>query len=145
MLKSRERYKSMVDKLKEHNHKLTPQRFAIIKILSESKGHPSVEDIYKQLQRDFPGISEATVYRNILLMKSLGEVLELGFAGESTHYDGRKPHPHPHIVCNKCRKIIDPDLDSLNEMMKEINEESGFEILTYRLDFFGICPECRGK
>jgi Fe2+ or Zn2+ uptake regulation protein len=30
-------------------------------------------------------------------------------------------------------------------MMKEINEESGFEILTYRLDFFGICPECRGK
>jgi Fur family peroxide stress response transcriptional regulator len=135
----------MVDKLKEHNHKLTPQRFAIIKILSESKGHPSVEDIYKQLQRDFPGISEATVYRNILLMKSLGEVLELGFAGESTHYDGRKPHPHPHIVCIKCRKIIDPDLDSLNEMMKEINEESGFEILTYRLDFFGICPECRGK
>jgi Fur family peroxide stress response transcriptional regulator len=135
----------MVDKLKEHNHKLTPQRFAIIKILSESKGHPSVEDIYEQLQRDFPGISEATVYRNILLIKSLGEVLELGFAGESTHYDGRKPHPHPHIVCIKCRKIIDPDLDSLNEMMKEINEESGFEILTYRLDFFGICPECRGK
>jgi len=145
MLKSRERYKAMVGKLKEHNHKLTPQRLAIIKILSESKGHPSVEDIYKQLQRDFPGISEATVYRNILLIKSLGEVLELGFAGESTHYDGRKPHPHPHIVCIKCRKIIDPDLDSLNEMMKEINEESGFEILTYRLDFFGICPECRGK
>lgn len=145
MLIARERYKSMVEKLKENGHKLTPQRLAIIKILSESKGHPSVEDIYKQLQKNFPGISEATVYRNILLIKSLGEVLELGFAGESTHYDGRKPNPHPHIICVMCRKIIDPDLESLNEMTKEITEESGFDILTYRLDFFGICPECRRK
>jgi Fe2+ or Zn2+ uptake regulation protein len=28
-------------------------------------------------------------------------------------------------------------------MTKEIIDESGFEIVTYRLDFFGICPECR--
>jgi Fur family peroxide stress response transcriptional regulator len=145
MSESGKRYKAMVDKLKEHNHKLTPQRLAIIKILSQSEGHPSVEDIYRELQRNFPGISEATVYRNILLIKSLGEVLELGFAGEGTRYDGRKPHPHPHIVCVTCRKIIDPDLESLNQMTKEITRESGFEILTYRLDFFGICPECRGK
>ncbi|MDQ7838387.1 MAG: transcriptional repressor [Thermodesulfobacteriota bacterium] len=135
----------MVDKLKEHHHKLTPQRLAIINILSHSEGHPSVEDIYRQLQSNFPGVSEATVYRNILLIKSLGEVLELGFAGESTRYDGRKPHPHPHIVCVKCKKIVDPDLESLNEMTKEITEESGFDILTYRLDFFGICPDCRKK
>jgi len=145
MLKSGQRYKAMVDKLKEHHHKLTPQRLAIINILSHSEGHPSVEDIYRQLQSNFPGVSEATVYRNILLIKSLGEVLELGFAGESTRYDGRKPHPHPHIVCVKCKKIVDPDLESLNEMTKEITEESGFDILTYRLDFFGICPDCRKK
>jgi Fe2+ or Zn2+ uptake regulation protein len=30
-------------------------------------------------------------------------------------------------------------------MTKEIIDESGFEIVTYRLDFFGICPECREK
>jgi Fur family peroxide stress response transcriptional regulator len=143
MLESKKRYKSMVEKLKEHHHKLTPQRLAIIKILSESEGHPSVEDIYRQLQRNFPGVSEATVYRNIVLLKSLGEVFELGFAGESTHYDGLKPYPH--IVCIKCRKIIDPDLESLNAMTTEISQESGFEILTYRLDFFGICPDCRKK
>jgi Fur family peroxide stress response transcriptional regulator len=145
VLIAKERYRAIVDKLREHNHKLTPQRLAIIKILSESRDHPGVEDIYRQLHINFPGISEATVYRNILLIKSLGEVLELGFAGKSTHYDGRKPNPHPHIICVMCRKIIDPDLDTLNEMTKEITEESGFEILTYRLDFFGVCPECRGK
>ena len=30
-------------------------------------------------------------------------------------------------------------------MTKEITDESGFEIVTYRLDFFGVCPECRIK
>jgi len=145
MSESGNRYKAMVDKLKENNHKLTPQRLAIVNILSRSEVHPSVENMYGRLQRHFPGVSEATVYRNILLMKSLGEVFELGFAGESTRYDGRKPHPHPHIVCVMCKKIIDPNLDSLNEMTKEITQESGFKILTYRLDFFGICPECRRK
>jgi Fur family peroxide stress response transcriptional regulator len=145
MLESKKRYKAMVDKLKENHHKLTPQRLAIIKMLSESENHPSVQDIYQRLQRNFPGVSEATVYRNILLMKSLGEVFELGFAGESTRYDGLKPHPHPHIVCVTCKKIIDPDLESLNAMTRELTEESGFEILTYRLDFFGICPACRNK
>jgi len=133
----------MVGKLKEGNHKLTPQRLAIIRILSKSENHPSVEDIYSQLQRRFPGISQATVYRNIMLIKALGEVLEIGFASGSTRYDGIKPYPHPHVVCLQCNKIVDPDLDSLRDMTKEITDESGFEIVTYRLDFFGVCPECR--
>jgi Fur family peroxide stress response transcriptional regulator len=139
----RDRYQSMVNKLKEGNHKLTPQRLAIIRILAGSENHPSVEDIYNLLHRRFPGISQATVYRNIMLIKSLGEILEIGFAGGSTHYDGIKPYPHPHVICLKCNKIVDPDLDSLQDMTKEITDESGFEIVTYRLDFFGVCPECR--
>jgi Fur family transcriptional regulator, peroxide stress response regulator len=139
----RDRYETMVGKLKEGNHKLTPQRLAIIRILSGSENHPSVEDIYSQLQKRFPGISQATVYRNIMLIKALGEVLEIGFAGGSTRYDGIKPYPHPHVVCLQCNKILDPVLDSLRDMTKEITDESGFEIVTYRLDFFGVCPDCR--
>jgi Fur family peroxide stress response transcriptional regulator len=72
-------------------------------------------------------------------------VLELGLAGGSSRYDGRKPYPHPHAVCIKCNKIIDPNLGTLQDMTKEITDETGFEIVTYRLDFFGICPECRER
>jgi len=142
---SKSRYDVIAKKLKESGNKLTPQRLVIARILAESDGHPSVEDIYKQLRRKFPGISQATVYRNIMLFKSLGEVLEIGFAGGSTRYDGKKPYPHPHVICLRCNKIIDPDLESLHDLTKEIIDESGFDIVTYRLDFFGICPECKEK
>jgi len=145
MADSNARYDTIIGKLKEAGHKLTPQRLAIVKLLAISYGHPSVERIFEQLQSDFPTMSLATVYRNVMLIKSLGEVLELGFADGSNRYDGNKPYPHPHVVCVKCKKIVDPDLESLRDMSQEVEMETGFQILSHRLDFFGVCNDCRTK
>lgn len=138
----KKRFKAVIQKLRENHHKITPQRLAIVKNLAQSIGHPSVEDIYKEIKKDFPTMSLATVYRNIVLIKSLGEVLELGFPDGSNRYDGNKPFPHPHVICIKCKKIVDPDLDSLDEMKKEVALETNFKIINHRLDFFGICSSC---
>ncbi len=139
------RYDAVVKKLRENNHKLTPQRLAIVKILAQSEGHPNIEKIYEHLQGDFPTMSLATVYRNVMLLKSLGEVLELGFPDGSNRYDGNKPYPHPHVICYECKKIIDPELDTLKDLTKEVADETGFKILTHRMDFFGICGDCMKK
>ncbi len=139
------RFEAIVQKLRENQQRLTPQRLAIVKILARSKGHPSVEMIYEQLRRDFPTMSLATVYRNIMMLKSLGEVIELGFPDGSNRYDGNKPYPHPHVICIHCHRIIDPDLATLQDMTAEVADETGFEILTHRLDFFGICRDCMKK
>jgi len=136
------RFETIIQKLRDNGHKITPQRLAIVKILAKSKTHPSVEDIYDQIKKDFPTMSLATVYRNIVLIKSLGEVLELGFPDGSNRYDGNKPFPHPHVICIKCKTIVDPDLDSLDNMKKEVAVETDFKILNHRLDFFGICSTC---
>jgi Fur family transcriptional regulator, peroxide stress response regulator len=136
------RYDTIIQKIRANGHKLTPQRLAIIRILAKSKDHPSVENIFDQIKSDFPTMSLATVYRNIVLIKSLGEVLELGFPDGSNRYDGNRPTPHPHVICIKCKKIVDPDLDSLDEMKKEVASETHFKILNHRLDFFGICSAC---
>jgi Fur family peroxide stress response transcriptional regulator len=136
---------TIIHKLRDTGHKITPQRLAIIKIIAKSTGHPSVEDIYDQIKKDFPTMSLATVYRNIVLIKSLGEVLELGFPDGSNRYDGNKPYPHPHAICIKCKKIVDPDLDSLDDMKKEVAAETHFKILNHRLDFFGICSNCMAE
>jgi Fur family transcriptional regulator, peroxide stress response regulator len=136
------RFDTIIQKLRDNGHKITPQRLAIVKIIVDNDGHPSVENIYEQIKKDFPTMSLATVYRNIVIMKSLGEVLELGFPDGSNRYDGNKPYPHPHVICVACKKIVDPDLDSLDEMKKEVASETKFKILNHRLDFFGICSDC---
>jgi Fur family peroxide stress response transcriptional regulator len=49
MADPKERFDSIIKKLRENDHKLTPQRLAVIKILAQSEGHPNVEKIYEQL------------------------------------------------------------------------------------------------
>ena len=139
------RFNTIIQKLRESGHKITPQRMAIVRILARSEGHPSVEDIHSQVKNNFPTMSLATVYRNILLIKSIGEVLELGFPDMGNRYDGNKPFPHPHVICIKCRKILDPELDAVSDLTKEVTRETGFDILNHRLDFFGICKDCLEK
>ncbi len=144
MADHRKRFKTIIQKLRDNGHKITPQRLAIVKILAKSQGHPSVEDIYDRIKRDFPTMSLATVYRNIVLIKSIGEVLELGFPDGSNRYDGNTPTPHPHVICVKCKKIVDPNIDSLDEIKNEVASVTDFKILNHRLDFFGICSHCMG-
>ena len=145
MAAQEDRFNIIIQKIRDSGHKITPQRLAIVRVLSGSEGHPSVENIHGQIAKDFPTMSLATVYRNIVLIKSLGEVLELGFPDGSNRYDGHKPYPHPHVICIKCKKIVDPDLESLDEMKKEVEVETDFTILNHRLDFFGICSNCMAE
>jgi Fur family peroxide stress response transcriptional regulator len=116
---------------------------AVLKILAASEGHPGVEHIYDQVKADFPMTSLATVYKTVSLLKEIGEVLELGFGGDGSRYDGKKPYPHPHLVCIKCKRIIDPEVPGLGALPQKVGETTGFTIVSHRLDFYGICPKCQ--
>ncbi len=132
----------MLASLRRRAIRVTPQRLAILRVLAASEGHPAVEQIHARVARDFPTTSLATVYKTVALLKQLGEVLELGFADASSRYDGHRPFPHPHLICTRCRKILDPDLEAVETLGREIAAKTGFRIETHRLDFFGICPDC---
>jgi Fur family transcriptional regulator, peroxide stress response regulator len=138
-----DRLTQMLAKLKSHDFRITPQRLAILRILSESEDHPSVDQIFERVKTNFPTTSLATVYKTITLLKELNEVLELGFPDGSNRYDGNKPCPHPHVICVKCGKIMDPELIGLDTLAEEMSKKTGFRILSHRLDFFGVCRECQ--
>jgi Fur family peroxide stress response transcriptional regulator len=139
----KQRLDQMLSKLRDHDFRITPQRLAVLKVLAASQGHPTVERIYETVRAEFPTTSIATIYKTVNLLKQINEVLELGFADGSNRYDGNKPYPHPHVICTQCKTIIDPNLSSLKDLTQEVVEETGLQILTHRVDFFGICRECQ--
>jgi Fur family transcriptional regulator, peroxide stress response regulator len=140
-----DRFDHMLYKLREKGCRITPQRLAILKILAESKGHPGAEEIYALVKTDFPTTTIATVYKTLAVLKSIGEVLELEFSSDYNRYDGKKPGPHPHLICIKCKRIVDPDLTSLAEMTAKLATRTGYKLIGHRLDFYGICPDCQQK
>ena len=145
MADPRKRLEHLTSLLKEKEYRLTPQRLAVLRILAESNGHPSVEQIYEQVKKDFPTTSLATIYKTVSLLKKMGEVLELGFADLGSRYDGNKPYPHPHVVCTGCGRIVDSDYGDMETISHEIASQTGYLITSHRLDFFGLCPACRVK
>jgi len=142
---TKKRVKEMLEKLKGRDFRITPQRYAVLNILAENKDHPDVDQIYNKVKTQFPTTSIATVYKTVALLKEQGEVLELGFHNCNNRYDGNKPYPHSHVICTKCKKMMDPELSTLDELSSEMSQKTGYKIDSHRLDFFGLCPDCQKK
>ena len=139
------RLQELTRKLRDRGHRLTPQRMALLKILTISEGHFSVQQIYDQVKADFPMTGLATIYKMVALLKELGEVLELGFSDDGNRYDGNKPYPHPHLICVQCKSIVDPEIPGLGTLPPELRETTGYQIVSQRLDFYGICPQYQAQ
>ena len=137
------RLDNLLAKLKNTGHRATPQRLAILGILAESREHPSADQIYRQMRKNFPTTSLATVYNTLECLREMGEVLELPSSGGS-RYDGRNPSPHPHLVCTLCGTIEDLDIH-LRPAVDEVAASRGYANVHYRLEFYGVCPRCRRK
>ncbi len=137
------RFQQLAAKLKESDCRLTPQRVALLRLIAASEGHPSAANLYEQIKAQFPTTSLATVYKTLNLLKELGEVLELGFSDDDNRYDGSRPEPHPHLICVRCRKILDPQVSLVDDLTQEVAELTGYQVISHRLDFYGLCPDCR--
>ncbi|MBN1262613.1 MAG: transcriptional repressor [Anaerolineae bacterium] len=137
------RFEALLAKFRERDHRITPQRLALLRLLAASEGHPSASQIHEQLHAQFPTMSLATVYKTLNLLKEMGEILELGFGDDDNRYDANEPFPHPHLICIRCHKIIDPEVPEYRALAHEVAATSGFRVVSHRLDFYGICPDCQ--
>lgn len=137
------RLNDILDKLRQRNCRITPQRIAILKAFLNTDSHPGVEQVYKLVKEDFPTTSLATVYKTVNLLKDIDEILEISFSDRGNRYDGNKPYPHPHLICTRCESITDPEVSLLKEMTAEVTRSTGYKITSHQVELFGICPSCQ--
>lgn len=137
------------EKLSERGYKMTPQRKEILKIFVEKGGHMSAEDVYSVLRENDSEIGLATVYRALDLLSELGILVRLDFGDGCARYElntaDPKLHHHHHLICLKCKKVIEFEEDLLDELEANIAKKSGFQILNHEVKFFGYCSDCRTK
>lgn len=125
--------------LKEKKLAATPQRLEIINLLF-SRGHLSIDELYKLLVVNFPSISLATVYKNIHIMKEKLFLTELPISNKKNVYELIK-ETHSHVVCSKCDEILDVDIDT-SALFNEASQKSHFKLESSSIVFNGICPKC---
>lgn len=136
------RFNQLISALKERDFRLTPQRVELVRLIAASEGHPSASQLFTTIQRQFPTMSQATVYKTLAMLKEMGQVLEIDLHSDS-HYDGNRPEPHPHLICIQCNKIIDGDVDLDPAALHTLEQASGFKILRLQIALYGLCPDCK--
>ncbi len=143
MTDSELRYECMLQKLRERGCRLTSHRLALLRLIAVSEGHPNAAQLYEKLRMQFPTVSLATIYKTLILLKDAGEVLEIDLHNDS-HYDGNKPFPHPHLICNRCGQIMDGDaVLFLQSVHQEIKNRYNFQVVQSQVVFYGVCETCQ--
>ncbi len=124
----------------------TAQRVAICRSLAAHPGHPTVAEVFASVRKEFPMISQATVYNTFETLHELGAIVQLDIANhDHIHYD-LDVRPHVNVVCRHCENIADLHIDSVVALIDEAGERSGFEInRAAGLILYGVCPECRSR
>ena len=141
------------NRLKESGARLTEPREIVLKILHDSNDHLSATDIYVQAHRLNPSIGLTTVYRTLDMFAQLGIVQKFEFGEGTARFelmdspDG-KGHHH-HLVCLKCKKIIDysdmmdDEKEFLTKIEGQLEIKHNFKILDHLIRFYGVCNECK--
>jgi len=118
--------------------KLTEQRKIIAKVMSSSKDHPDVDELYKRVLNIDPKISIATVYRTIKLFAEEGIVTKHGFkGGEKARYEELSESHHDHLIDIKTGEIIEFVDDEIEKLQKKIAEKFGYDLVDHKLELYG--------
>ena len=92
-------------RLRAQGLRMTPQRNAILHVLHHSGGHLSPTQVYEQACKEFPGLTEPTVYRTLedLAEKKLLLAAHVG-NGKNVYKLAEKQHHH--LIFHKCGKTV---------------------------------------
>lgn len=115
------------------------QRIAVLAAVADGRKHPSAEDIYTVMSKQFPSLSRTTVYNSLRILSKSGLLRELEIESGCLRYDMAMQPPHSHFICRECSRIFDmPMPDGMTEIT-----DPRFDIDTVEVTLRGLCPECR--
>ena len=122
--------------------RMTNQREMILQELQKSGKHLTADELFERVKKKMPRISLATVYRNLEILSEIGLIGKLEVSGRQKRFDWNSKE-HDHIYCIRCHKVDNLRMDRDELGVKMPDTASGYRLTGYRLEFSGLCEECR--
>lgn len=117
----------------------TRQRTAIRQAIAEAARPLLPQEILQAAEVAAPGLSLATVYRNLRTLVEEGELLAVTLPGEVPRYEIAGAGHHHHFQCESCQRVFEVhacpgNLASL--------APKGFVVERHELTLYGRCSDC---
>ena len=122
---------------------VTAQRLAVYRAV-ESLPHAIADEIYKSVRTELGVISKQAVYDALNAMSEHGILKRIQPAGSAARYEHRVDNHH-HLVCRRCRKLVDIDCAVGVAPCLVAKHDHGYQIDEAEVTYWGICPDCQKK
>ena len=116
--------------------KMTDQRRLVLRVLSESDDHPSVETVFQRARQADSSISIATVYRTLHLLSEMELVQRHDFNDSFSRFELNLEHHH-HMIDLETGEVVEFQNDELELLKLRIADELGYELVDHRLELYG--------
>ncbi|NTV91724.1 MAG: transcriptional repressor [Chlorobiaceae bacterium] len=126
---------------REHGLKITPQRAAIYKEIISSREHPSADQVFRAVRREYPNVSFDTVNRTLLTFADIGLI---SIAESSVGIRRFEPdlNAHHHMHCVSCGAIFDFDHADYDTIAVPDKISDSFTVIGKRVVLQVLCPAC---
>jgi Fur family ferric uptake transcriptional regulator len=118
-------------------------RFKVLEIFLRNEKHVTIDEMVELLDQNGLSLNSEFVRETMKLMCRFGFAQKSQFDNGELRYEHRHlGQHHDHMVCTKCRKIIEFKEDRLEELQIKIAAAHGFHMLQHKMDIYGICADC---
>tara|TARA_B100000029_G_C17416117_1_gene902547 strand:- start:174 stop:575 length:402 start_codon:yes stop_codon:yes gene_type:complete len=124
-------------KCKSKGVKLTEQRKIIAKVMSKSRDHPDVDELYKRVSEIDSKISIATVYRTVKLFEESGILAKHDFKGGKARYEEISESHHDHLIDVNTGEIIEFVNEDIEKLQKTVADKLGYRLIDHKLELYG--------
>ena len=133
--------------VRESGRRITLQRQIVLDVIETAEKHLDAESIFQRAREKDPNISLATVYRTLAVLTEMGLVDRSYLASnhEREHYEPVGAPKHHHFTCLDCHEVIEFQSPGLSELIGQLQEELGVEVLHACICVEGYCSECVPK
>lgn len=133
--------------IREMGLKVTSQRIAILRCLSQGRKHVTAQELYEKVSRtpEGQGLGFATVYRFLRDLAESHFVTEVRMGGLPARYELAPQKHHDHLTCLQCGKICEFENRAIENLQIKVAEQFGFTLTHHVLELYGHCPDCQLK
>lgn len=127
----------------EHNHRKTPERYAILDHIYSVNGHFDMDSLFKSMIDVNFRVSRATLYNTMELLLDCGLVIKHQFGANVAKFERTRGNDnHDHIICTTCGTVRETTKEENLFRPSQQNRIRKFTVSHYSLYIYGTCSKC---